>query len=424
MSTENRANTDHKFATAMMIYMSAQNELATKARENIAAIRENTALDQMCLYIVEDTYDDTPDPSTARTTIHYELPPSAVDGHFVKPPLFPGINKAVTNPGVFNKFLIRANTHFTSFGQNETNQKILILWGHGGGMVMLDEDKEKGNSRARASIAEFAEVLERQKELEFDIIAFDSCYMGVIEVMNQFREATKFALVSSTVVAADGYPYKKFIGDLKTGGPDLQPETAAALIAACYDEHYKLLLPNEERYLFVCDMKEIEKCADALNKLGEELSKLLGEDEQNDPLRDAVDEALIAAHAESAYVPVLIFLRKLASRLQFRPDQNKLKDLYEAMDKLALAVKASFRGQLSDGGYTPTSPLIWSPENRGMFLRSHQAYNQLDSSMNGTGGWTKMWRKFHAIPDVLNIETAIPGKFTLGLPPSVLFNLM
>jgi hypothetical protein len=83
--------------------------------------------------------------------------------------------------------------------------------------------------------------------------------MGVIEVMNQFREATKFALVSSTVVDADGYPYKKFIGDLKQHGPALVPKSAAELIATCYNNHYKLLLPGEDRLLFICDMKKNRK---------------------------------------------------------------------------------------------------------------------------------------------------------------------
>ena len=68
MPIDNRANTNRNVATAMMIYMSAQNELAKKARENIDDIMLNTALDHMCLYIVEDTYDDTPDQSLARET--------------------------------------------------------------------------------------------------------------------------------------------------------------------------------------------------------------------------------------------------------------------------------------------------------------------------------------------------------------------
>jgi hypothetical protein len=32
--------------------------------------------------------------------------------------------------------------------------------------------------------------------------------------------------------------------------------------------------------------------------------------------------------------------------------------------------------------------------------------------------------KFHGIPEVMNIETVPPGKFTMGLPKSVLFGLM
>ena len=410
-----------KAATALMLYMSAQNELASKATENIDAIRANVALHNLCLFIVEDTYAnvDPGDPSV-RITFRYPLPSGARKKDFHRES-FANMDKTIGDPKVFQNFLTLAKNHFK---QDGTNQKILILWGHGGGMVMLDEQQENGTVRARASIADFAEVLETQKELKFDIIAFDSCYMGVIEVMNQFREATSFALVSSTVVDADGYPYKKFIKDLKFKGSALDPKSAAALIAARYDEHYKKLLPGEERFLFTCDMSKIENSVKALNDLGEALFKLLGEDEQNDPMRDAISEALIAAHADFAYVPVLMFLRKLADRLASHPDQPRFKELYEAMDKLALEVRASFNGQLSDSGYTPTSPLIWCPDSKGIFLRDYKSYAQLDSSKNGTAGWISMWFKFHGIKEALGPDVVFKGKFRIGLPKSILFGLM
>jgi hypothetical protein len=410
-----------KAATAMMLYMSAQNELASKATENIDAIRSNVALHNLCLYIVEDTYDDVdPSDSNARVTFRYPLPRGARKKDFHRES-FGDMDKTIGDPTVFKNFLALAKQHFK---QDGTNQKILILWGHGGGMVMLDEEQANGMVQARASIVDFAEVLETQKELKFDILAFDSCYMGVIEVMNQFREATSFALVSSTVVDADGYPYKKFIKDLKAKGSALDPKSAAELIAARYDQHYKQVLPGEERFLFICDMSKIENCVTALNDLGAALIKLLGEDEQNDPMRDAISEALIAAHADFAYVPVLMFLRKLRDRLASHPDQPRFKELYEAMDKLALAVRAAFSGQLSDSGYSPTSPLIWSPDSRGIFLRDHNDYAQLDSSKNGTAGWISMWFKFHGIKEVLSPNPDLKGKFRIGLPKTVLFKLM
>ncbi len=416
-----RIQTESKAATALMLYMSAQNELATKATENIAAIKSNVALHNLCLYIVEDTYGDVDaGDSNVRVTFRYPLPHGARKKDFNRES-FADMDKTIGDPKVFKNFLTLAKLHFK---QDGTNQKILILWGHGGGMVMLDEQKANGTVRARASIADFAEVLETQKELKFDIIAFDSCYMGVIEVMNQFREATSFALVSSTVVDADGYPYKQVIRDLKTKGAALEPKTAAELIASRYDKHYKQLLPGEERFLFTCDMGSIENCVVALNTLGDALFVLLGDDEQNDPIRDSIREALIAAHADFAYVPVLMFMRKLADRLAFQPDQNRFKELHQAMDKLASAVRASFSGRLSDSGYAPRSPLIWSPDSRGIFLRDYKAYAQLDSSKKGTGGWIAMWLKFHGIKEALGPDTEFKGKFRIGLPKSVFFALM
>jgi hypothetical protein len=153
------------------------------------------------------------------------------------------------------------------------------------------------------------------------------------------------------------------------------------------------------------------------------MSNLLGHDANNDPVRDAIGEALIAAHADSAYVPVLMFLRKLESRLAFHAVPINLEKLKEAVHVLAKAVGLAFSGgKLSDSSYMPTSPLIWSPDNKGIFLRDLQAYNQLDSSNNGTGGWTKMWAKFHGVQGIANIGEVVPGKVRLGLPKFLFLN--
>ena len=47
--------TKTKVATAMMFYMSAQNELAPRAQEDIDEISSNRKLDNVALYILLDT---------------------------------------------------------------------------------------------------------------------------------------------------------------------------------------------------------------------------------------------------------------------------------------------------------------------------------------------------------------------------------
>src|SRR5439155_4499049 len=111
-------------------------------------------------------------------------------------------------------------------------QRILVLWGHGGGIYFLDENTEQGRAAAEASIPAFANVLEasskRQTDpLRFDIIAFDACYMGVIETAAEFSNMADFVLASTTVVDQAGLPYGEIITDLKKNGRKLSPRQAA-----------------------------------------------------------------------------------------------------------------------------------------------------------------------------------------------------
>jgi hypothetical protein len=381
-------------ATAMMMYMSAQNELSARADENIDDIKANEPLDNLQIYIINDTIISGPArAATKRVTREIDLPPGAFAANSKNKPLLG--NERVTNADVFQAFLGRAENDFQPL---KTRQKILVLWGHGRGLVLLDELQEDGTTRKVATIPEFTDALEKRAmsktdPLRFNIIAFDSCYMGVIEAMNQFQKIADFALVSCTAIDAAGYPYRPIIAKLKELGPGLVPATAADLVKKEYDEHYKQLGPSRKRYLFVCNMKKIGACVDALNALGDKLSSWFGLDLENDPVRKALRLANEAASGElPEYPAVLSFINKLRTRLkdiadlaQFEPLLANLKD----------SVDAAFSGNLGDTGTIPTSPLIWCPTQINTFNRYRDLYNELDANNGVNSGWASMWDLYH-----------------------------
>ena len=405
-----------KIATDVMLYMSAQNDLSGYADDNIDAIKTCVNLDNMSVYIMLDTFvnGDVDDASTRRT-FQYHLPPGASACDFQRKPL-PIDNKNVHSSAVFSRFLDLAELHFSD---RETLQKILMLWGHGGGMFMLDENQKNGVDRAKASIAEFSEALIRKANerspLEFDILAFDSCYMCMIETMHELRNATKYALCSSTLVAADGYPYDKIFMELKTNGKNLVPETAARRIAAIYNDHYKEIFADGNRVLFICDMKKIVPCIEALNALGEKLSALMGAANE-DPVRSAITQALIAAGVDSSYVYVLRFLKALALTLDGIVSPIELDKVQSLSNALSSAVRSAFLGDMGDTTDRPISPLIWAPFLLGAFERYEAEYNGLSSSNNGRNGWVSMWRKFHRLEVVKDANPENRDKIKIGLP--------
>lgn len=404
-----------KIATDVMLYMSAQNELSGFADDNVDAIKTCVNLDNMSVYIMLDTFvDGNADGARSRRTFQYLLPPGASAAHFQPQDLLLD-NKEVHSSVVFSHFLGLAEHHFSD---RETLQKILILWGHGKGMFMLDENQKKGVERATASIAEFSEALIRKANenspLRFDVLAFDSCYMCMLETMHELRNAVKYVLCSSTLVAAEGFPYDRIFTELKKNGKELRPESAANRIAELYNAHYKEIYSDGNRVLFVCDMSRIALCIRALNALGEKLSSLM-RPAVSDGVRSAVAQASIAAGVDSSYVYVLRFLKALELTLDGEIATPELQEVRRLSDDLGTAVRSAFSGDMGDTTDRPISPLIWAPFLLSTFERYEEDYNGLASSGDGRGGWVSMWRKFHFL-EAIKVGKPEKGKIKIGLP--------
>jgi len=406
--------TPPKVATAMMLYMSAQNELSRQATENIADIAANVRLDNLAFYIMNDTFAEARRGGAAkRTTEVLRLPPGAAKRDFKARQLLP--DATVTDAAVFDGFLGEAETEFQSFA---TRQKILVLWGHGGGMVMLDEGE--GSGAARASVVKFADTLEaragsRTDPLRFDIIAFDSCYMGMIEGIHQFREIAGYALVSSTVVDASGYPYRAIVRRLKKEGPKLDPRRTARLISDEYNAHYRNLGPMRRRFLYACDMTRTAACISNLNTLGETIAGCFAPVRRGDPVRKALAQALLAAHNTMSYAGVLIFLDKLLGEMEGVIDAASFQRLSERAAALRGSVRDAFYGPLGDDGMVPTSPLIWCPVNPQEFRANVKRYAELDASAAGTAGWISMWRQYHGHQAAARQPMPRRSRFAMGV---------
>lgn len=404
-------------ATNLLLYMSAQNELAGYAEQNIQAIRECGDLDNISAYVMLDKF--TAD--QLRETDAYAVAPSTklADCQVIK-----WQDKVVTDPEVLTRFLARALIHF---GIGATQQKILIFWGHGGGIQLLDE---RGAEVARANIAAFASALEEQAEssqnaIKFDIIAFDACYMCMVETMFELKKSTCFAICSSTVVDARGYPYKEIITGLKTSGPTFVPNSAANFIADTYDTYYRELLGDPDRFLFICDMSKTEACIKALNALGEKISAVMGDSDGPNSVRSAIGLAHIEASTGLSYVFVLRFLNALSDILVPCLRKAEHDALSVQMNNLSNAINVAFQGNNLGGTVDqPISPQIWAPIVKTEFQKFEPIYNSLRSSKDdqgnvGQAGWVSMWRKLHRIQNSASASLNSKDKFQMAMPKNL-----
>ena len=94
----------------------------------------------------------------------------------------------------------------------------------------------------------------------FEFILFDACYMGSVEVCYDFRNVTKYQIVSAMEVPAYGFPYSTLLKYLYQG-------TLNGYKQACqeYIDYYQYILENETGYAWgtvaLIDSKEMQSLA-------------------------------------------------------------------------------------------------------------------------------------------------------------------
>jgi hypothetical protein len=125
----------------------------------------------------------------------------------------------------------------------------LILWDHGGlcamgpGVCWDDTSNEECLTMPGIKAA-FAHIYSAVGE-KIDVLAFDVCLMGMIEVAYQMRDYVGYMVGSEETEPNNGYPYDTILTDLSTS-PSMSSAQVAATIVAKYVDSYTDGLPNPD----------------------------------------------------------------------------------------------------------------------------------------------------------------------------------
>jgi len=134
------------------------------------------------------------------------------------------------DPTVLLNFIVYGQTYAPA------DNYLLILWDHGGGYygVCLDEDS---SDILRPS--ELDSVLGSGSIQRIDVVAFDACLMGQLEVAYSIRSHTDYIVFSEESIPGTGYPYEDILSDL-VNNPGTTPQQLANNLVSCYAEAYAL----------------------------------------------------------------------------------------------------------------------------------------------------------------------------------------
>ena len=105
-------------------------------------------------------------------------------------------------------------------------------------------------------------------------------------------------------------------------------------------------------------------------------------------------------------------------RRHFDKDEENHNLIRKGADALEFFVRKAVSGSsdtLGEQSATPTAPVIWCPIEKNLFDRFVDAYDVLESSKAGTGGWAKLWKSFHAGPATDPTIRVPSRKFKFGL---------
>ncbi|MCJ7606340.1 MAG: clostripain-related cysteine peptidase [Thermoplasmata archaeon] len=228
----------------VMVYLDGDNNLETYALEDMAEMEAAGAIDGVNVIVMMDTYtliegvhwyvidDDTPHIDLAAG--HHDCDCAEVLGGECPGELNMGDPDTLT-------YMIE-----TSIGYMPADNYMLVMWDHGGGWygVCWDEsstipDDGRVDRLTLDEVGKAMAAAERSTGEKLNVVAFDACFSGCVEMAYEIRGMTDYMVASITTVPGWGYDYNLLL----SGFRDLAlrtPYEVSKLTVDAYVESYSL----------------------------------------------------------------------------------------------------------------------------------------------------------------------------------------
>jgi len=130
---------------------------------------------------------------------------------------------------------------------------VLILSDHGSGWPggCYDDDPVPGDRLWLVELDEALEQIRVRTGIErFELIGFDACLMGHLEVFNAVAPHARYAVASQETEPSIGWAYAAFLGEL-AGNPGMSGAALVRSIVSSYLNQDQILVDDNARALFV-----------------------------------------------------------------------------------------------------------------------------------------------------------------------------
>ncbi|MFT5195208.1 MAG: hypothetical protein ACI85U_002227, partial [Candidatus Promineifilaceae bacterium] len=285
----------------------------------------------------------------------------------------------------------------------------LIMWDHGVGWSGIADDHTDADQLTldelqRGLAAGLVDQLHPQKSLfQFDMIGFDACLMGQLDVYQALVPFAVAAAASEELTPAAGWPYTAWLNQLNQNS-DGGGKTAARLASETFINYYSVEAPADFVTMSAVDLEQIEAVSNSLNTLTTWLSQDINLAASLIAPARAGTEIYAKAYGLDAErygaIDLHHFATILASQSPDREVAALAENIIQAVDKAVISSNSG-RGLPHAAGIS-----LYFPLTKSLINASYANETALQ-------GWGKFLNDYHSA----NIDTYAPPEITIFQEP-------
>ncbi len=240
-STNDNSGNLKKKEWTVMVYINADNDLESAGIEDINEMEQVGSNSNMNIVVQIDRaegYDaSNGDWTDAR---RYYIVPDMDDKKIN--------SKLLEDLGEVDMGDAKTLSNFVKFAISNFPAKkyLLVIWNHGAGWKAADlkvnkgvsYDEQSGNNLDYWALKIALSNIKKYLGRKLDIVAFDACLMGMVEVAYQIKDFAKIMIGSEQTEPGDGWPYEEILQRL-ANNPKMQPKQLAEDIVEAYVKSYE-----------------------------------------------------------------------------------------------------------------------------------------------------------------------------------------
>lgn len=118
------------------------------------------------------------------------------------------------------------------------NHYLLDLWNHGQGWEWVCKDNNPSGELETSELDEALDTFKKTHKIKIDILGFDVCSLGFVEMFYQFKDYADICIASEEEWPEDGWAYNDFLQKLIIK-PEMSPKELASIIVYDSVEAYR-----------------------------------------------------------------------------------------------------------------------------------------------------------------------------------------